>query len=174
MDDRNAEFAVATHSQYRTTFNTIVACAVDNLFNPENRVGPEDEHSDDFLRCDEIVFYADVRSMCDYGSFEERLDPRASVQRRMAMNTLVRVPRAAIMTNALDPRLVAKVKQSKPNEQILLRDVNTVGSVLIASLDYLKRSDAQTVICLDQVRRFRSFELIKIGVSLDGDLLLLS
>jgi hypothetical protein len=91
----------------------------------------------------------------------------------MASNTVVRVPRAAILTNALDPRLVARVKSNKQTEHVLLNTVNTVGTALISSLEYLKRGDVDTVLCLEQGGS-RPYDQIKFGITLDEDLIFLS
>lgn len=173
MDDRNAGSPVARHTKYWQTFNKIVGNAIDHLFNPENLIGPDDDNFGDFVKCSKVVFYAEGRSKYDYGTFAESVDRKAFIDKIMATNTVVRVPRTAILTNALDPRLVAQVSHFKPTEQLLFPGVNTVGTTLISKLDYLKRGDVQSLICLDQSDS-KSQEIIRLGITLDDTLVLLN
>ena len=174
LDDRNADFAVVKHKEYWSTFNNIVNTAIEALFNPDNRIGPEDENFGDFISCNAVNYYENGHSKYDYGVFKEAIDRRAFIDKMMAKNTVIRISRAAILTNALDARLVSRVKSLRSAEQVLLHTINSVGTALINKLEYPKRGDVERVVCMQHVNGVQTYDVISIGRSLDHDLLLLA
>ncbi|MDR3400967.1 MAG: hypothetical protein P4L99_00595 [Chthoniobacter sp.] len=172
MDDRTSKYAVTWHSKYWSVFNSVVNRAIEDLFDPENLIGPDDKNFGDFVHCDKIAFYENERSKFDYGTFDEKVDQRAFIDRLMASNTVLRMNRAAILTNAMHSGLIARVNQCEPPKQMLQRDVNTVGTELIGGLDYLHRGNVETVLCLEQGSN-TSCGQINIGMTLDDDVVLL-
>jgi hypothetical protein len=173
MDDRNANFAIAKHSKYWPTFNKIVEAAVNDLFDPDNVVKPTDVNFGDFVHCKAISFWSDGHSKYDYGTFPERVDQQQFITKMMAANTVVRVPKAAVLTNALDPRLIAKIQAGAPADQTPVHSVNTVGTALLNKVKYLERAEVDAVLCLEQTG-WRPLGQLKLGRTLDDDLLLLS
>jgi hypothetical protein len=174
MDDRTTNYPVVKHKEYWSTFNTIVNNAIDALFNPDVRIGPDDENFGDFIHCTEVDFYSNGHSKYDYGVFKEQVNRRAFIDQMLTTNTVIRVSRATIFTNALDPRLITKVQNGRPEDQLLLNTVNTVGTTLLNKLEYPKRGDVESIICLHQEAGVQTYEQLRIGKTLDQDIVLLA
>ena len=172
MDDRNANYPVARHPNYWSTFDSVVTSVFKHMFNPKNRIGPEDVHFGDFVHCDDVLFYDNGHSKYDYGVFSERVDRQEFINRMLAENTVVRIPSSVLMTNAIDPRLIARVKKGDQWSQIILHTVNTVGTAMLNKIEYLKRFEVGSVICLEKTG-FQPIGQIRIGRTLEEDVVLL-
>ena len=174
LDDRNADFDVVRHAGYWTTFNGIVSKALQNLFTPDHLIGPQDKNFGDFINCDAINYYKDGRTKFDYGTFRENADYKQFIDGMLSVSTVVRIPRVMILTNALDPQLIARVKAGSAESQSLLHKITTVGTTLIGKLDSPKREEIYSVVCLDKSRAPNLYcEQINVGRTLDEDLVLL-
>lgn len=174
LDDRNSDYKTMRHKEYWSTFNNIVNTCMAELFNPENRVGPDDANFGDFIHCNAVDYYANEHSKYDYGTFKEAIDRKAFIDQMLTTSTVIRISRAAIFTNALDPRLVALIKKGKPADQILLHTINTAGTTLLGKVEYLKRGDVETIICMQQQNGTQTYDQIRVGRTLDHDIALLA
>ena len=174
LDDRNSRLTVARHANYWSTFNNLVTLSVERLFDQKALVRPVDVNFGDFIHCDAVQYYADGRSKYDYGTFTEKVDRDHFIEKILETNTVIRIPRTIILTNALDPRLVSDVQRLNDPRGILLNTINTVGTTLIDMLDYPKRDTIEGVVCLEKGGSpDRYCERINLGRTLDSDLTLL-
>lgn len=175
LDDRNSTLTVTRHASYWSAFNNIVTLAVEHLFDPKALIRPDDKNFGDFIHCEEVQFYSGGRSKYDYGTFQEPVDHSSFVGEMLSTNTVLRIPRAIILTNALDPRLVAKVKAGGPTANMMLvKDINTIGTSLLGHLDWPKGGTIEAIICLEKgTAPDRYLEKINLGNTLDQDLILL-
>ena len=174
LDDRALRLTVARHANYWTTFNNLATLSVEKMFDPNALVKPTDANFGDFVHCDAVHYYADGRSKYDYGTFQEKVDKDQFIDHLLATSTVIRIPRTIILTNALDPRLVADTKLRNDPRGILLNSISTVGTTLINMLDFPKRGTIEGVVCLEQGGSpDRYCERINLGRTLDGDLTLL-
>lgn len=174
LDDRHSKFTVTHHARYWPSFNALVAQAFDNLFDPANLIKPEDINFGDFIHCDQVEIFADGRSKYDYGTFAERLDKEQFITRMLGSSTVLRIPRTAILTNAIDPRIVNVVEGYQNREQMLLSNMQTIGTALLDKLDYPRRGEVEAVLCLDKgTSPDNYFHRINLGRTLDDDLVLI-
>lgn len=174
LDDRNSTLTVTKHSNYWSIFNSLVTAMIDRLFNPKSLINPSDPNFGDFIQCQNVRFYFEGRSKYDYGTFVEMVDKTKFIEQMMATNTVLRVPKAIILTNAIDPRLITQLRFKGKNQGILTRSVHTVGTSLLEKLDYPKRDTIDKVICFEKnVHPDQYCEVINLGRTLDNDLILL-
>jgi len=174
LDDRNADYKTMRHKEYWPTFNNIVNSCMTELFDPENRIGPDDANFGDFIHCHAVDYYANGHSKYDYGTFKDAVDRKAFIDQMLTTSTVIRISRAAIFTNAMDPKLVAQIQRGKPADQTLLHTINSVGTVLLGKVEYLKRGDVETIICMQQQNGTQTYDQIRVGRTLDYDIALLA
>lgn len=175
LDDRNAKIKVAQHPDYWSTFNNLVMSAIERLFDPTTLIKPDDKNFGDFIHCNAVKFYRNGLSKYDYGTFIERVDKDSFVKQLLESNTVIRVPRVVILTNALDAGLVRDIKYNSVSSQgMLSKNLNTVGTSLIQSLDSPKRDTIEAVLCMMKGSHPDDYyEKINLGRTLDQDLVLL-
>ena len=174
LDDRNSQLKTTKHSNYWSVFNTLTSLVTEHLFNAKSIIHPSDPNFGDFVFCSAVVHYSSGKSKYDYGTFQERVDRQSFIEQMMVNNTVIRIPRVIILTNALDKRLVARVKPGGVDNNILLNTVNSIGTTLIEKLDSPKRETTEALICLDKgVSPDSYMEIINLGRTLDNDLVLL-
>jgi len=174
LDDRNANFQVAKHKDYWTIFNGIVNTAMNLIFNPQHRIGIVDENFGDFIQCDKIAFYSDGRSKYDYGTFKEKVDHRAFLNKLMEYNTVLRIPRVNIFTNGLHPELIQRISTGRETDQVLLHELKSVGASLLGQMEIFYQSDAEYLVNLHSDNGVHRYDCICVGRTLDHDTVLLA
>jgi len=174
LDDRNSKITVTHHPKYWSAFNILVNLAFTNLFAPKNLIRATDTNFGDFVHCDHVELYLDGRSKYDYGTYAERVDQKKFIDKMLETNTVLRIPRTIVLTNALDRRLIQIVQNYQNTDQLLLSKTQTVGTALLGKLDFVKRNEIESVICLDStVSPNDYFQHINLGRTLDEDIVLI-
>ena len=174
LDDRDSELKVAQHPNYMYEYNMMVVRILRTLFDPKHLIGPDDPNFGDFIACDQIMIYNNGKTKYDYGTIRDREQYDRFVGQMLAQNTVVRIPRSIVITNALSPYLISDVKAGDVDSQKIVSSINTVGTALLRKTEFLKSGEVYALICMDKSKSPDSYcERINLGRTLDEDLVLL-
>jgi hypothetical protein len=173
MIDRASEIPVTKHKNYWTVLNHIVKYAIEILFNPKNRIDPDDPNFGDFIHCNGVKYYAGGKSKFDYGTFDTKEIQVEFIKAMLQRSTVIRLPRAMVFTNAIDPQLIARVRAGARDSHVLLHEINTVGTSLLDKLHPLKTAELDVVVCTE-TSGIRTFTPVVIGRTLDDEVALIS
>lgn len=175
LDDPRSKLVVTQHTHYLHCLNAIVCMSFQQMLDPRNLVGPDDKNIGDFIHCDQIEFYRDGRSKYDYGTFDDVGSRKAFINEMMETNTVLRVPRKFILTNAFDTRMVGLIRNYRGEDQLVINKINNLGCKLIQILVSAKANHVvDGVVCLGDTKETIDVkQLINVGCTLDGDVVLL-
>ena len=175
LDDANSRLIVTKHQRYSESLNSIVNDAFESLISTSNLIEPDDLNFGDFVHCHEIDFWYDSRSKYDYGTYPKEVDRLNFIEKMMQEHTVLRIPKKAIVTNALDPRIVDIITNYHPKDQLKMRSENNLGCKLLLELTFLSSSaiaGVERVVCVDKTPGTR-LRCINVGVTLDLDHILI-
>ena len=177
FDNRKCELTVVKDNAFLNHFLMLTELIFNTLFDQKALISPTDKHFGDFINCDDVIFYSDTdaRSKYDYGTYAEKVDRDHFVENLLAENTVIRVPRTIVLTNALSPGLISRIRRRGPESQrVYFKEVNTVGTELLSRVDIFRNGCPDRVICMEKGSPPEQFlEQINIGRTLQGDLLFL-
>jgi hypothetical protein len=169
LDDPRSKLAVAKHSLYQATLNEMVTRAIDTILHPSHLIGPDDINFGDFVHCDKIEFWSDGRSKYDYGTFENKADRLKFIDGMMEQNTVLRVSKNVIVTNAIDAMAARNIANFRASDSINMDRIQNVGCKLILELDQIRRGEIECVVCIDKDEgTLASSRVIHLGRTLDG------
>ena len=174
LDDRNSKLKVTKHTNYWSVFNTLTTLAIESVLDTKGLIHPGDKNFGDFINCSSVIFYSGGRSKYDYGTFQERIDTVKFIEQMMMNNIVIRVPRAIIVTNAIDSKLVSHIKSGTGSGGVLFKSINSIGTSLIEKIEYPKRDTIEGILCLEKgVSPNQYLERINLGRTLDQDFILI-
>ena len=175
LDNPRSKLVVTQHTGYLQSLNAIVSMSFQQMLDPRNLVGVDDMNIGDFVHCDKIEFYRDGRNKYDYGTFDDVGQRNAFIAEMMETNTVLRLPRKFILTNAFDARMVGLIQKFRGDDQLAINSINNYGCKLVKTLiEDRSHVVIDGVVCLgDSQDTVGMRQLINVGTTLDGDVVLL-
>lgn len=174
LDNPRSTLKVTHHARYLNTFNTIVMRAFDQILNPKHVITSSDQNFGDFVHCSQIEFWSEGRSKYDYGTFAANADKLKFIDQMMEHNTVLRVAKTIIITDALDVKMVDGISYSNGRSMVNLNKTNTVGCSLLLELDQPRTREIEAIICIDkETGTVVNSRQINLGRTLEGDLVLI-
>lgn len=174
LDDHHSVLTVTHHARYWETLSEIITAAFDQIFDPIHQIHPNDPTFGDFVHCQDVAFFHDHRSKYDYGTFADKAKQSAFIDKMLEHNTVLRVPRSFVFTNALERSMIESIAQSRFADQVLPKDLQTIGGALLVKLEQLYPRDISALICLDKsMSPAQYMRTIHFGRTLDQDHILI-
>lgn len=174
LDNPRTKLAVPHHPRYPNVFNEVITRAFDAVLNPKHMIHANDQNFGDFIHCNKIDFWHDGRSKYDYGTFVEKADRLRFIDMMMEQHTVLRVKKMAIITNALDEKLVNALRYAAAKDMIVLHTTNQIGCQLLLKLDQPRQTEIDAIICIEkETGSVIGSHTINLGRTLNGDLVLI-
>jgi hypothetical protein len=172
LNDPLSKFTVTHHAEYLSAFRTLVMRAFKNIFEPGFLIMPGDPNFGDFIGCEDVKFYHEGWSKYDFGTLPTRADDQILIGEMLKNHTVLRIPRAAILTNAVDLQLIRRVQSFRACDQAQLKSLSrNVGAALIDAMDFPRENEIISLLCIERGKAPQEcLHEINLGRTLEGDL----
>ncbi len=173
LADKRSTLTLTHHANYWPTLNAVIERVFDMVLRPAHLV-ERDTHFGDFIHCDGVVAFKDGHSKYDYGALTA-IDRDEFCSEMVASNTVLRIPRTLLFTNAIDPRLVQQVQRQSPKQMFFIDSIKNPGLTLLEKLDLeAQRVEIDAVVCFEKGATTKPMlKQLNLGTTLDRRMILL-